>query len=108
MNQYQIISERDQIWRNELIEQVSKETRLPIPRVMMLQWSQFDRPNKIRTPSGREATLSKLTASAIDRLPCTSRWIFTMSPFPPTIPDAYLEPARKWSERMRRKTKNKA
>ena len=89
-----ILSEADQIWRNELIRQTAKETRLPVARVMMLTWAQFEAPNKITTPTKREVQLSSTLGLAIARLPRTGRWIFTLSPYPPTIPDEYLEPAR--------------
>ncbi len=91
-----ILSESDQIWRNELIKQVARETRLPIIRVMMLTWAQFEAPNRITTPTKREVQLRPTTGLAIARLPRTGRYIFTMSPFPPTIPDEYLEPARQY------------
>lgn len=91
-----VLSESDQIWRNSVIEQVAKETRMPIQRVMMMTWAQFEAPNKIRTQTGREVELTKPTALAVLRLPRTGKWIFTMSPFPPTIPDEYLDGARKY------------
>lgn len=101
--EYTILSESDQLWRNELIKQMAKETRLPIQRVMMLNWANFEKPNKIRTPTGREVIISPMLAQAIDRLPYNGRWIFSMSPFPPTIPDEYLDPARKYIESENKK-----
>lgn len=91
-----IMSESDQLWRNELIKQTAKATRLPIPRVMMITWTQFEKPNKIRTQTGREVELDSTLALALDRLPRYSRWIFSTSPFPPLIPDEYLDPAREY------------
>lgn len=91
-----IISEADQRWRQELAKEVARETRLPIPRVLLLEWNQLTG-NKIQTRS-REAELGSMTAKAIDRLPRTGRYIFSASPFPPIIPDEYLEPAREWLE----------
>lgn len=96
VNEGIVLSEADQIWRNELIRQVAKETRLPVVRVMMLTWAQFDAPNKITTPTRREVQLSSTLGLAIARLPRMGRWIFSMTPFPPTIPDEYLEPAREY------------
>lgn len=94
-----ILSEADQHWRNQLALEVAKETRLPIPRVLMLEWNQLlGRKLQMRS---REIELNDLTAKALDRLPRTGRWIFTSSPFPPTIPDKYLEPARHWIRRNR-------
>lgn len=101
MNRYTILSESDQRWRNQLALQLSKETRLPIARVLMSTWSQLEA-NKYRTATGREIELSEMLAQAIDRLPRTSRFIFTASPFPPTIPDRYLEPAKRWARRHNR------
>lgn len=91
-----VLSESDQIWRNAIIEQVAKETRMPLQRVMMMTWAQFEAPNKIRTQTGREVELTKQTALAVLRLPRTGKWMFTMSPFPPTIPDEYLDGARQY------------
>lgn len=96
-----IMSESDQRWRNELIQQMAKATRLPIPRVMMMTWEQLENPNKIRTQTGREVELDSTLALAIERLPHYSKWIFSMSPFPPTIPDEWLDPARKYIEKRR-------
>lgn len=96
INQMVVLSESDQIWRNAIIEQVAKETRMPIQRVMMMTWAQFEAPNKIRTQTGREVELTTTTALALLRLPRTSKWLFTMSPFPPTIPDEYLDGARQY------------
>lgn len=104
MNQstdYYILSESDQRWRNELIKQLAKATRLPIPRVMMMTWAQLEKPNKIRTQTGREVELDSTLALAIDRLPRYSRWIFATSPFPPLIPDEVLDPAREYIEKKR-------
>lgn len=95
-----IISEDEQRWRQELALAVAKQTRLPIPRVLMLEWNQITGA-KIQTRS-REATLEPLTAKAIDRLPRRGRFVFSASPFPPIIPDEYLEPARRWCARKRR------
>lgn len=96
INQPVVLSESDQIWRNAIIEQVAKETRMPIQRVMMMTWAQFEAPNKIRTQTGREVELTTTTALALLRLPRGSKWMFTMSPFPPTIPDEYLDGARQY------------
>ena len=92
---FTFLSEQDQTWRNDIITQLAKEARIPIARAMMTTWSQFEKPNKFRTSTGREVELSKILMSAIYRLPCYGRYVFSMSPFPPTIPDRYLEPARK-------------
>ena len=89
-------SESDQIWRNDLITQVAKETRMPLQRVMMMTWAQFEAPNKIRTQTGREVELSEITAHALLRLPRCSKWMFSMSPFPPIIPDEYVDGARQF------------
>lgn len=101
LSQYQttdlvVQSMSDQIWRNSVIEQVAKETRMPIQRVMMMTWGQFEPPNKIRTQTGREVELSKMTANALLRLPRSNRWMFSMTPFPPLIPDEYLDGARQY------------
>lgn len=95
-NELVVLSESDQIWRNELIKEVARETRQPIQRVVMLTWAQFEAPNKIHTRTGREVVLTNLTATALLRLPHTGRYIFTMSPFPPIIPDEYLDGAREY------------
>lgn len=100
-----ILSVSDQEWRNELIKQTAKATRLPIQRVMMLTWANFEKPNTIRTLTGREVKLEKPLALAIDRLPYTGRYIFSMSPFPPTIPDEYLDPAREYIEKRSKRLK---
>ena len=97
-----VLSESDQLWRNELIKRTAQETRMPIQRVMMLTWGQFERPNIIRTPTRREVKIDPMLAQAIDRLPYCGRYIFSMSPFPPTIPDKYLDPARKFIERKKK------
>lgn len=89
-------SESDQIWRNEVIKQIAKETRMPIQRVMMMTWGQFEPPNKIRTQTGREVELSRITTIALLRLPRSNRWMFSMTPFPPLIPDEYLDGARQY------------
>lgn len=100
-----VLSASDQEWRNELIKQTAKATRLPIQRVMMLTWANFEKPNIIRTPTGREVKIDKTLALAIDRLPYSGRYIFSMTPFPPTIPDEYLDPARKYIERKQKRLK---
>lgn len=97
-NEMIVLSESDQRWRNEVILQVAKETRQPLQRVMMMTWAQFESPNKIHTRTGREVELSRMTATALLRLPHTGRYIFTMSPFPPIIPDEYLDGARQFIE----------
>lgn len=97
---YQTINEADQRWQQELATEVARETRLPIPRVMMLEWNQIAG-NKIQTRS-REAELQPLTAAAIHRLPCCGRFVFSTSPFPPIIPDEYLEGAKRWCKRQNR------
>lgn len=91
-----VMSESDQIWRNDVMIQIAKETRMPIQRVMLMTWAQFTPPNKIRTQTGREVELSQITAHALLRLPRTSKWMFSMSPFPPLIPDEYLDGARQY------------
>lgn len=91
-----VMSESDQIWRNDVMIQIAKETRQPLQRVMMMTWAQFEAPNKIRTRTGREVELSQMTAHALLRLPRTSKWMFSMSPFPPIIPDEYLDGARQF------------
>lgn len=95
-SQMVVLSESDQIWRNDLITQVAKETRMPLQRVMMMTWAQFEAPNKIRTQTGREVELSEITAHALLRMPRCSKWMFSMSPFPPIIPDEYLDGARQF------------
>ena len=95
-SQMVVLSESDQIWRNDLITQVAKETRMPLQRVMMMTWAQFEAPNKIRTQTGREVELSEITAHALLRLPRCSKWMCSMSPFPPIIPDEYLDGARQF------------
>ena len=102
-NNFIFLSESDQRWRNDVIAQLAKEARIPIQRAMMATWNQLERPNKYRTITGREVELSRMLASAIDRLPCSGRYIFTLSPFPPTIPDEYLDPARRFIEKRRHK-----
>jgi hypothetical protein len=42
-------------------------------------------------------------AAEPDALPRTSRWICTASPFPPTIPDKYLDGARRWARKQNRR-----
>lgn len=96
INTMVVLSESDQIWRNEVIIEVAKETRMPIQRVMMMTWAQFEAPNKIHTRTGREVQLSQMTALALLRLPRQSKWMFSMSPFPPLIPDEYLDGARQF------------
>lgn len=100
-NRIYIMSESDQRWRNELIVEMAKQTRLPIPRVMMMTWGQLENPNRIRTQTGREVELSEWLAQAIARLPHYSKWIFSMSPFPPVIPDEWLDPAREYIEKRK-------
>lgn len=96
INTMVVQSESDQIWRNEVILEVAKETRMPIQRVMMMTWAQFEAPNKIHTQTGREVELTQMTAIALLRLPRSSKWMFSMSPFPPLIPDEYLDGARRF------------
>lgn len=104
-NEIYIMSESDQLWRNELIKKMAKATRLPIPRVMMLTWTNFEKPNIIRTPTGRGVELDSALAMAIDRLPRYSKWMFSMTPFPPLIPDEYLDPVREYVEKGKRDRK---
>lgn len=104
-NEIYIMSESDQLWRNELIKKTAKATRLPIPRVMMLTWTNFEKPNIIRTPTGREVKIDSALAMALDRLPRQSKWIFSMTPFPPLIPDEYLDPAREYIEKRKKLAK---
>lgn len=101
-NEIYIMSESDQRWRNELIKEMARQTRLPIPRVMMLTWTQLERPNKIRTFRDREVELNEWLSQAIARLPRQSKYIFSMTPFPPLIPDEYLDPAREYIEKRRK------
>lgn len=104
-NEIYIMSESDQLWRNELIKKTAKATRLPIPRVMMLTWTNFEKPNTIRTPTGRVVEIDSALAMALDRLPRQSKWIFSMTPFPPLIPDEYLDPAREYIEKRKKLAK---
>ena len=104
-NEIYIMSESDQLWRNELIKKTAKATRLPIPRVMMLTWTNFEKPNAIRTPTGRVVEIDSALAMALDRLPRQSKWIFSMTPFPPLIPDEYLDPAREYIEKRKKLAK---
>ena len=104
-NEIYIMSESDQLWRNELIKKTAKATRLPIPRVMMLTWTNFEKPNIIRTPTGRGVEIDSALAMALDRLPRQSKWIFSMTPFPPLIPDEYLDPAREYIEKRKKLAK---
>ena len=97
----EILSEQDQRWRNEIITQLAKEARIPIQRAMMTTWSQINA-NKYRTNLGREVEMSNMLATAISQLPCSGRYVFSLSPFPPTIPDEWLDPARKYIERKRK------
>ena len=107
MNQYHetstfyIMSESDQRWRNELIKEMAKQTKMPIQRVMLMTWEQMEKPNKIRTQTGREVELNEWLAQAIARLPRSGRWIFSMTPFPPLIPDEYLDPTREYIEKRK-------
>lgn len=98
MNQMTILSESDQRWRNEVITQLAKEARIPIQRAMMTEWNQIEA-NKYRTRQGREVELSTMLVVALDRLPCSGRYVFSLSPFPPTIPDEWLDPAREYIEK---------
>lgn len=98
---YKVLSESDQRWQQDLITQIAQETRIPIPRIMMLEWNQVDG-KRIKTRS-REVELQPLTASALNRLPCCGRFVFSTSPFPPIIPDEYLEGAKRWAKRQNRK-----
>ena len=97
-----IMNESDQRWRNELIKEMAKETRLPIARVLMITWAQLEKPNTIRTQTGREVILSDWLSQAIARLPRLSKWIFNTSPYPPIIPDEYLDPAREFIEKRKK------
>lgn len=95
-----ILSESDQIWRNEIITQLAKEARIPIQRAMMTTWNQIEA-NKYRTNLGREVEMSEMLAAAIRRLPCSGRYVFSLTPFPPTIPDEWLDPARQFIEKRK-------
>lgn len=97
-----ILDEAAQHRRNELAAQLAEETRLPIPRALMSAWNQLDG-RRFTTTLGREVQISESLALAIDALPRTGRYIFTASPFPPTIPDRYLTGAKKWARRQNRK-----
>lgn len=99
---YQVLNEQDQIWQQALAMQIAEETRLPIPRILMLEWSQVAG-NRIQTRN-REAELQPLTAAALNRLPCNGRYVFSASPFPPIIPDQYLDGAKRWCKKQNRKT----
>lgn len=95
---YRTLSEQEQIWQQELAAQIAEETRLPIQRVLMLEWNQVIG-SRIQTRS-REAELQPLTAAALNRLPCCGRYVFSSSPFPPIIPDKYLAGAERWCRRQ--------
>jgi len=97
-----ILDEAAQHRRNELAAQLAEETRLPIPRALMSAWNQLDG-RKFTTTLGREVRISEPLALALDALPRTGRYIFTASPFPPTIPDEYLEGAKKWVRKKNRR-----
>lgn len=98
-----ILTEEEQNQRNAVAAELAKVTRLPIARVLMSEWNQMDSPNIYRTRTGREVRLDPELAYQIDRLPRTGRWIFTASPFPPTIPDKYLEGAQRWAKHQNRR-----
>ena len=97
-----IMSEADQRQRDRLALQLSQETRLPIPRVLLSEWNRLDG-RQYKTQTGRAVQLSLDLAEALDALPRTGRFIFSASPFPPIIPDKYLEGAQKWARRKNRK-----
>ena len=97
-----ILNEAAQAHRNELAAKLATETRLPIPRALMSAWHQLDG-RTYTTTQGRAVTISDALARELDALPRTGRWIFTASPFPPTIPDKYLTGAKKWARRQNRK-----
>ena len=101
MKEFEFMSQSDQIWRNEIITQLAKEARIPIQRAMMTTWSQIDA-NIYKTFSGREVKMSEILTAAIKRMPCSGRYVFTMSPFPPTIPDELLDPSREFIEKKKR------
>ena len=103
--EYRTLTEQEQLWQRELMMQISRETRLPLQRVMMLEWNQIDG-KKIQMRS-REAELQPLTAAAIGRLPCCGRFVFSTSPFPPIIPDEYLEGAKRWCRKQNRKIRGR-
>ena len=63
-SQMVVLSESDQIWRNDLITQVAKETRMPLQRVMMMTWAQFEAPNTDRQRSGTQRNHSPRPAPA--------------------------------------------
>lgn len=97
-----ILSEADQIRRNRTAEELAKQTRLPIARVLLSEWNQIDG-RTYTTRLGRAVQLTTALAFDIDALPRTGRFIFSASPFPPTIPDRYLEGARLWARRKNRR-----
>ena len=92
-----------QNWRNDIIMQLAKEAKIPPARAMMTTWAQLESPNKMRTTTGREVELSNLLMSAINRLPCHGRSVFSLNPFPPTVPDEYLDPAREYIEKAQKR-----
>ena len=101
-NELYIMSESDQRWRNELIKELAKQTRMPVQRVMMMTWTQLERPNRIRTQTGREVELDEMMAVALSRLPRRSKYMFSMTPFPPLIPDEWLDPTREYIEKHKK------
>lgn len=97
-----IMTEADQLRRNQIAEELARQTRLPIARILLTAWTQIDG-SKYTTTLGREVKLSPALADSIDTLPRTGRFIFSTSPFPPTIPDKYLDGARAWARRKNRR-----
>lgn len=101
-NKIIILSEADQLRRNRIAEDLAKQTRLPIARILLSEWNQIDGTTYM-TRLGREVKLTPALAFDIDALPRTGRYIFSASPFPPTIPDRYLEGAKAWARRKNRR-----
>lgn len=97
-----IMSEADQERRNRLAFQLAQATRLPIPRILLAEWNRLNG-RFFKTPTGREVLLEKELADQLDALPRTSRFIFSASPFPPTIPDKFLAGAQKWARKKNRR-----
>ena len=97
-----ILSEADQLRRNRIAEELAKQTRLPLARILLSEWNQIDG-TTYTTRLGRAVKLTPALAFDIDALPRTGRYIFSASPFPPTIPDRYLEGAKAWARRKNRR-----
>jgi hypothetical protein len=97
-----ILNEQQQRQRNEIAEELARQTRLPIARILLTAWIQIDG-RHFTTTLGREVILSPDLAEKIDALPRTGRFVFSASPFPPIIPDKYLDGAQRWARRKNRR-----